>query len=126
MKTIMVLADQSETEIDSVPSIGDIRVAAANRADMLITWEKLTPRNLSSLQFKNSDGLIKGNYADLVLTSETSTVAPDGSVLTSYHLREKTSEEKRLDALEAGQEDQNVDITNTQIGLTEIYENMGV
>ena len=43
-----------------------------------------------------------GNYTDLVLVSETSMVAADGTVLTTYSLREKTDEEKRLDALEEG------------------------
>ena len=43
-----------------------------------------------------------GIYSDLVLVSETSMVAADGTVLTTYSLREKTDEEKRLDALEEG------------------------
>lgn len=43
-----------------------------------------------------------GNYTDLVLVSETSVIATDGAVLTTYSLREKTAEEKRLDALETG------------------------
>ena len=56
------------------------------------------------MQIKNGDGVTVGNYVDLVLTSETSVVAENGTVLTTYSLREKTIEEKRLDALEACQE----------------------
>lgn len=52
---------------------------------------------------ENGDGTVVGNYTDLVLVSEMSVIATDGTVLTTYSLREKTAEEKRLDALEAGQ-----------------------
>ena len=44
-----------------------------------------------------------GNYTDLVLESETSTVAEDGSVDTVYKIREKTELEllrERLAVLE--------------------------
>lgn len=77
-------------------------MAAANRAAMVTTWEALTPDNLTAVQIKNGDGLVVGNYTNLVLVSETSMVAADGTVLTTYNLREKNDEEKRLDALEEG------------------------
>ena len=77
---------------------------SADRAAMLATWELLTPDNLSQVQIKNGAGLTVGTYTDLVLASETSVVAPDGMVLTTYSLREKTTEERRLDALELGQQ----------------------
>lgn len=103
MKDKLILKDLSEIELEAGASLSNIRVAAADRAAMLVTWDKLTPENLAEVQIKNGDGLVVGNYTDLVLISETSVVASDGSVLTSYCLREKTAEEKRLDALEEGQ-----------------------
>ena len=77
-------------------------MVATDRAAMVATWEVLTPDNLAAVQIKNGDGIVIGNYTDLVLASETSTVSADGAVLTTYSLREKTDIEKRLDAVEEG------------------------
>ena len=103
MKDTMILKNGTIIELEAGASLGSIQVAAANRAAMVTTWEALTHDNLTAVQIKNGDGLVVGNYTDLVLVSETSMVAADGTVLTTYSLREKTAEEKRLDALEASQ-----------------------
>lgn len=103
-KDKMILKDNTTIEIEAGASLSNIQVAAADRAGMVAIWKKMTADNLSSVQIQTGDGLTVGTYTDLVLVSETSTVSPDGSVLTSYRLREKTDEEKRLDALEEGQE----------------------
>ncbi len=103
MKDKMILKDNTTIELEAGSSLANIQVAAADRADMVEIWGKLTEDNLSSVQIQTGTGLTVGTYTDLMLVSETSTVAADGSVLTSYHLREKTDEEKRLDALEEGQ-----------------------
>lgn len=103
MKDKMILKDNTTIELEAGSSLANIQVTAADRADMVEIWGKLTEDNLSSVQIQTGAGLTVGTYTDLMLVSETSTVSPDGSVLTSYHLREKTDEEKRLDALEEGQ-----------------------
>ena len=80
---------------------------SADRAAMLATWELLTPGNLAQVQVKNGAGLTVGTYTDLVLVSETSVVAPDGKVLTTYSLRPKTDVERleeKVAAVEAGQQ----------------------
>lgn len=102
MKDTMILKNGTIIELEAGASLGALQVAAANRAAMVTTWEALTPDNLTAVQIKNGDGLVVGNYTNLVLVSETSMVAADGTVLTTYSLREKTDEEKRLDALEEG------------------------
>lgn len=102
MKDTMILKNGTIIELEAGASLGALQVAAANRAAMVTTWEALTHDNLTAVQIKNGDGLVVGNYTDLVLVSETSMVAADGTVLTTYSLREKTDEEKRLDALEEG------------------------
>ena len=102
MKDKMILKDNTTIELEAGSSLANVQVAAADRADMVEIWGKLTEDNLSSVQIQTGAGLTVGTYTDLMLVSETSTVAADGSVLTSYHLREKTNEEKRLDALEEG------------------------
>ena len=101
-KDKMIFKDTT-IELEAGSSLANIQVAAADRAGMVEIWEKMTEDNLSSVQIQTGDGLTVGTYTDLVLVSETSTLAADGSVLTRYHLREKTDEEKRLDALEEGQ-----------------------
>lgn len=103
-KDKMILKDNTTIELEAGAYLSNIQVVAADRAGMMAIWEKMTADNLSSVQIQTGDGLTVGTYTDLVLVSETSTVSPDGSVLTSYRLREKTDEEKRLDALEEGQE----------------------
>ena len=103
MKDTMILKNGTIIELEAGASLGALQVAAADRAAMVATWEVLTQDNLAVVQIKNGDGVVVGNYTDLVLVSETSVIAADGAVLTTYSLREKTAEEKRLDALEAGQ-----------------------
>ena len=103
-KDKMILKDNTTIELEAGAYLSNIQAVAADRAGMVAIWKKMTADNLSSVQIQTGDGLTVGTYTDLVLVSETSTVSPDGSVLTSYRLREKTDEEKRLDALEEGQE----------------------
>ena len=103
MKDTMILKNGTIIELEAGASLGALQVVAADRTSMVATWEILTPDNLTTVQIKTGDGTEVGNYTDLVLVSETSVIATDGTVLTTYSLREKTAEEKRLDALEAGQ-----------------------
>ncbi|MBS5604593.1 MAG: hypothetical protein KHX84_09600 [Enterocloster asparagiformis] len=107
MKDTMILKDETIIELESSSSLGDIRVTAPDRTAMLAIWAQLTPDNLSVVQVKNEAGLVAGNYTDLVLDAETSKVAADGTVLTSYHLRPKTDLERleeRVGAVETGQD----------------------
>ena len=103
MKDTMILKNGTIIELEAGASLGALQVVATDRAAMVATWEVLTPDNLAAVQIKKGDGIVIGNYTDLVLASETSTVSADGAVLTTYSLREKTDIEKRLDAVEEGQ-----------------------
>ena len=103
MKDTMILKNGTIIELEAGASLGALQVVATDRAAMVATWEVLTPDNLAAVKIKNGDGIVIGNYTDLVLASETSTVSADGAVLTTYSLREKTDIEKRLDAVEEGQ-----------------------
>ena len=103
MKDTMILKNGTIIELEAGASLGALQVVATDRAAMVATWEVLTPDNLAAVQIKNGDGIVIGNYTDLVLASETFTVSADGAVLTTYSLREKTDIEKRLDAVEEGQ-----------------------
>lgn len=111
MKDKLILKDGTIIELEAGASLAALQVQATDRTAMAATWALLTDANLAEVQVQNGEGLTVGNYTDLVLVSETSVVAADGSVLTTYSLREKTAEEKRLDALEAGQDVQDGAIT---------------
>ena len=104
MKDTMILKDGTIIELEAGASLGALQVAATDRTAMVGTWAKLTPENLAAIQIQNGDGLVVGNYTDLVMESETSTVAADGSVLTSYHLRPKTDVELLAERVAAVEE----------------------
>lgn len=55
----------------------------------MATWGKLTDTNLAQAQILNGSGLVIGNYNDLLLMSETSSVATDGTVHTVFNVCEK-------------------------------------
>lgn len=103
-KDTLTLKDGSVIELEAGASLNDIRVVSDSRAAMVDAWRRLTQDNLSEVIVKNGDGLTVGTYTGLVLENETSVVMKDGSVLTSFNLREKTDVEKRLDTLEQGQQ----------------------
>lgn len=109
-KDKLVLKDGTEIKLETGASLSRIGVLSADKAAMVATWDKLTPDNLSSIQIKNGDGLVVGNYADLILVSETSTINTDGTILTYYFLREKTDMEKNMDNVTAQTEQNTADI----------------
>lgn len=107
MKDKMILKNGAEIVLETGASLGALQVVSADRTAMLATWELLTPDNLSQVQIKNGAGLTVATYTDLVLVSETSVVASDGTVLTTYSLRPKTDVERlaeRVTAVEEGQQ----------------------
>lgn len=107
MKDKLILKNGAEIELEAWASLGALQVVSADRTAMLATWELLTPDNLAQVQVKNGDGLTVGTYTDLVLASETSVVASDGKVLTTYSLRPKTDVERlteRVAVVEEGQQ----------------------
>ena len=124
-KDKLILKDGTTIELESGSSLDAIKAATENRETMLKQWEMLTPENLKEVKIQNGDGLTIGIYQELVLLSETSVVASDGSVLTTYPLREKTDTERRLEALEAGQEIQNGAISDLGSVTSAIAEQIG-
>ena len=104
MKDTMTLKDGTIIELEAGASLGNIMVNAEDRAAMVEIWGKLTAENLKEVIIKNGDGVVVGTYEDLILVSETSKIEVDGTVKTSYHLREKTEQEKEMEALKASQE----------------------
>lgn len=102
-KDKLILKDGSEIELETGASLSALGVLSEDKAAMVDVWDKLTADNLATGRIKNGEGLVVGNYTDLALVSETSTVNVDGTILTYFNLREKSDIEKRLDAVEEGQ-----------------------
>lgn len=128
MKDTMNLKDGTVIEMEAGAALGAVVVLSADRNAMATTWAKLTPDNLSKVQFKNGTGEEVGTYSELVLESETSTVSEDGAVTTEYHLREKTRLEKAEDeikALKTGQEVQDGAISDLGSVTSALAEQMG-
>lgn len=124
-KDKLILKDGTIIELEAGASLAALQVRSTDRTAMAATWAQLTPENLAEVQVQDGNGLTDWNYTDLVLVSETSVVAADGSVLTTYSLREKTAEEKRLDALERGQYVHDGAIEDIAVATSAIAEQMG-
>lgn len=107
MKDTLVLKNGTAIELETGANLSALQVRAVDRAEMAATWGLLTEENLADVKIKNGAGLTVGSYTGLLLMSETSVIGTDGTILTTYCLREKTAEERRLDALEEGQDVQN-------------------
>lgn len=107
-KDKLVLKDNTGIELETGASLGALTAVFPNKLAMVAAWDKLTPDNLSAISVQNSAGLTVGNYTDLVLLEPhmAATELPDGTVRATFGLREKTDTEKRLDAIENGQQTQ--------------------
>ena len=108
MKDTLILKDGTVIELEAGASFGALQVLSGDKSTMVSTWDKLTRDNLSSVQVKNGEGEVIGNDTDLLLVSETSVVQEDGSILTTYNLRQKTEMEKLLERLAAVEEGQQI------------------
>lgn len=107
MKDTLNLKNGTVIELEAGDSLGAVQVLSADKAAMVSTWDNLTEDNLSSVQMKNGEGMVAGNYSGLLLVSETSVVGLDGSILTTYSFRQKTELERlaeRVAAVEEGQQ----------------------
>lgn len=124
-KDKLVLNNEIEIQIESFSSLPDIKVISRTKYDMLLKWDLLTEENLKFVQLQNSDGTIIGKYQNLILDSETSTTQKDGTILTSFCLREKTEVEllrERIEQLENGQEVQDEAISDLGTAVSDLTE----
>ncbi len=121
-KDTLTLRDGKVIEMESGASLSDIKILSDSMEDMVVVCNSMTADNLANVTVKNSDGVVVGRYSDLVFVSETSTIHADGTVLTSFNLREKTDTEKRLDAMESGQQTQDEAIGDLGQAVSDLAE----
>lgn len=123
MKDKLILKNGKEIEIEEGSSLGAISVVSVTKSAMVKTWDTLTSANLKDIKIQTADGTEVGQYTDIVLDNETSTVQSDGSILTVYHLRAKTEIEllkEEIAELRAGQEVQDGAISDLGEAVSEI------
>lgn len=117
-KDKLVLKNGVEIGLEPGGSTGAIQVISPDRTAMIKTWGSLTEENLKTVQFKDKSGGVIGSGENLMLTSESSAVQDDGTIRTTYYMREKTAAEKRMDEMAE-------EIANAQLALAELYEGGG-
>ena len=119
MKDKLILADGTTVEIEAGSSLGSMQVVFADKESMVETWDKFTDENLKSVQITNGNGAVIAEYTDLILVSATSTEKEDGTILTTFALREKTETELLAEKTKA-LEEQNAMLTECVLEMSEV------
>ena len=121
----LVLTDNTELEIMDGASLDYIRIQTDNFAALdQIAGARKKEGNLGKVQFKTDDE-VTGEYEDLNLERpmfQEADMTPDGNVVSVIAFREKTELEKRVDAIERGQEIQNGALEDLGQVVSEIAE----
>lgn len=121
----LILNNQQQINIESGSSLTDMKVLSDTKYDMASAWDMLTGENLKHIEIQTEDGTVIGTYENILFESETSTIQPDGKILTSFRLREKTELEllrERVEQLESGQEVQDGAISDLGTAVSDLAE----
>lgn len=125
MNEKLILNNQSQINIESGSLLSDMKVISATKYDVISTWDMLTEENLKHIEIQNEDGTVLGVYDNILLDSETSIIQPDGTILTSFRLREKAEVEllrDRVEQLENVQEVQDGAISDLGTAVSDLVE----
>ncbi len=110
----LILADETEITIEAGSALANVKVVSESMEAMVEVWKEFTADNLAEVQIQNDAGVLVSKYTDIVLVSETSVVQADGTVATSFNLREKTETELLQEKVAALESDMTA--LNTAIG----------
>lgn len=99
MKDTLILKDQTTLEIEAGATLSAITVLSSTKEEMIEKWDAFTKDNLSAVEVKNSEEVTIATYTHLILISETSVILEDGTISTSFHLREMTQTEIDIEEL---------------------------
>ncbi len=122
MKDKLTLKNNFIIELEAGASLSDMKTLFTDKSVMMEAWSELTNENLSEVTIRNGSGIVVSRPTGLVLVSETSIVQPDGKILTSFRLREKSDVEKRLDRVETSLEVHDGAIMDTAEMLSDVAE----
>lgn len=90
MKDTLILKDGTIIDLEEAASLSTMVCIFPNWEEAVIVLKKFSSANLAEVKVKNGDGLVVGNYADLVLQPGGWKVDSDGVWIT-LSVREKTS-----------------------------------
>lgn len=94
--TKMILRDKTEIQIYDGASLSSITTKIDNYIDIIDLIIKLTPGNLSDIQFINESEELIAKYTDMVLNNGSISISVDSDpVIVNFGIRERTLEEKR-------------------------------
>ena len=114
--------DRTTIDIEDGASLADITHIATNEAGAMFVCGKVTPENVSTLQFLHGDA-VTGDYQGVIIAEPTTRENGDGeTVIVRMHFREKTALEMRVDALEESQEVQDGAIEDIGMALSDMVE----
>lgn len=114
--------DGTTIEIEDGASLAEVTHIAANEAGAMFVCGKITPENVSTLQFLHGDA-VTGDYQGVMIAEPTTRENGDGeTVIVRMHFREKTDVELRLDALEQSQDVQDGAIEDIGTVLSDMAE----
>ena len=116
----IILKDNTEIEVQQMPSIGSITVMAADVAAIQALKDQLTADNLEEVTIKNDAGNTVGIYEGLVLQDNWAIKWTDDGILTTFGLREKTDIEKQMDTINKEQSVQNGAIEDLGAAVSDI------
>lgn len=119
MKDILVLADGTTVELEIGAQLGSMKAVFVTKELMVAMWDKFTDENLKNVQITDGNGTVLAEYTDLVLVSVTSTEQEDGTILTTFALREKTETELLAEKTKA-LEEQNAMLTECVLEMSEV------
>lgn len=120
-KEKIVLKDGTEIEIENGAVENCIQVVIPDLDAFKATHGKFTEENLESYKIKNADGLTCANLRNKYLKNAVVEQA-EGGFLVSFNLADVDMVEKRLLALETGQEVQDGAIDDLGIAVSEMVE----
>lgn len=117
------LTDGTQVTIEDGASLDHITHISDTEADAVAVCKAITPANLDRVEFYNEDAEQPyGVYDNLILNAPSTRHDENGAVVVTISLREKTDIEKRVDALEEGQEIQDGAIEDIGTALSDIAE----
>ena len=114
--------DGTTIDIEDGASLSNVTHIANNEADAIFVCEKVTPENVSTLQFLHGDA-VTGDYQGVMIAEPTTRENGDGeTVIVRMHFREKTELELRVDALEQSQGVQDGAIEDLGMAVSDLVE----
>lgn len=125
-KDKLILKDGTVIELEAGAAFTALQVICPSADEVILLWKSLTQENLQEITVKNGADLTVGTYSGMVLTEPhiQATEQEDGTVKVLFGLREKTVEEKRLDALEESQATQDGAIKDLGEATSDLAEQM--